>query len=458
MRLVVTIFEPTAGEAIAAIASLDRDHDLVEVRLDAFADAWVDLRPFRAATSKPIIATLRGGGHADFALAYAAGIDFVDVEYAQGVDVGPDPSRVVLSHHDFDAVPDLAPLLKGMRALGCAHTKVAVTPRNFAENRAILEAAGPGVSMIGMGEGGLYSRIAAPFYGSELQFVSVDEQRSAAPGQIPLHRALVLYGDQRGSLHASFLFAVIGNPAGHSGSPAIHNRRFRERGVDAAYTIASTHSFLDFAEPFASGEAFAPAGLSVTAPFKEQALAFAQRAGARIGRNAAEAGAVNTLLRGSDGLYADNTDVDGFQSILQKVCGRDRKSVAIVGAGGTARASLVAARRSGLHATVYNRTPERAAVFADRVESLSSLSRFDGEVIINTLPGGVDLAMPLRPGMTYIQASYQSSEDARSRERAVDGVQQFSGLDLLEAQALRQNDLFVAVCNGESLQNRIPIT
>ena len=170
MRLVVTIFEPTAEEAVATIRSLRNDHDLVEIRLDAIGDSQIDLKRFRAATSKPIIATLRGSGHADFDLAYAAAIDFVDVEYTPGVDLGPDPSRVVLSHHDFDGVPDLGPLLVAMRAFGCAHTKVAVTPRNFAENRAILEAAGHGVSKIGMGERGLYSRI--PLF--PISFLAID--------------------------------------------------------------------------------------------------------------------------------------------------------------------------------------------------------------------------------------------------------------------------------------------
>ncbi len=456
MRLVVTIFEPTAGKAVEAIRSLDRDHDLIEVRLDALADPQTDLRPFRAATAKPIIATLRGGGHVPFERAFAAGIDLVDVEYEPGVELGPDRARVVLSHHDFHAVPDLAPLLTAMRALGCGFIKVAVTPRDFAGNRAILEAAGSGVTMIGMGERGLYSRIAAPFYGSQFQFVSIDDRSSAAPGQLSLDRALDLYGRHRQALHADHLFAVIGNPAGHSGSPAIHNRLFRERGVAAAYTIASTESFTEVAEPFARGDRFAPAGLSVTAPFKEEAFAFAQGIGAGLSRNAMEAGAVNTLLRGTDGIFADNTDIDGFSAILADICGGDRNSVAIIGGGGTARAALVAAARAGLHTTVYNRTLERAASFAGRVESLDALVHFDGEIVINTLPSGVHVAMALRPGMTYIQAAYASPAEGQSQ--SLDGVQVFSGLDLLAAQAIRQNDLFVDICNGEPLRNRMEIS
>src|SRR5437762_4132873 len=102
---------------------------MVEVRVDAFGGAAVDFGALRAATTKPIIVTNRGGAPVDFAAAYGAGIEFVDVEF--GHDPGPRRDRVVLSHHDFASVPDLEKLGRDMRGLGCAQTKIAVTPRNF---------------------------------------------------------------------------------------------------------------------------------------------------------------------------------------------------------------------------------------------------------------------------------------------------------------------------------------
>ena len=197
--------------------------------------------------------------------------------------------------------------------------KIAATPHNFADNARLLAAVGkPGTTIIGMGAHGLYSRILAPFFGSEFQFVSVDEQRSAAPGQLTLQQALAIYGPNRGALKADKLFAIAGNPAAHSGSPAIHNAIFRERGIAAAYSIFETDDFLDVAAPFARGERFAPDGLSVTAPFKEDAFTFAESAGADIRGNAREAGAVNTLVRIEGRIVADNTDVDGFQQLIAK--------------------------------------------------------------------------------------------------------------------------------------------
>lgn len=441
MRLFVTILEATQDAALGAIAGVTEDHDGIEVRAERFPS--FEPEPFRKATAKPIILTFRGKAAGDEVLrrALAAGIDRVDVEYNPGISIA-DPSRTILSLHDFDGLPDLARIVPEMRALGCAHTKVAATPRTFAENRALLSFVAPAVTVIGMGERGLYSRLLAPFLGSELLFASPSDEKSAAPGQITLQRALAIYGDDRSDLRADKVFCVVGDPAGHSLSPSIHNAFFRKKGVPAAYTIASFESFDEIADAFLEGN---PCGLSITAPFKEDAFEFARERGAAMGDNARESGAINTLVRLPEGIVADNTDVDAFSAILAQLCGRDRKSVALVGAGGTARAALVALERAGMHTTVYNRTEENARRIAPRTAPLEDLASFDGEIVINTTPAA-DFEVPLRAGMTYIGAAYGNAA-IESRHAAIRdaGVQVFDGLDLLRLQAVRQHQLFMRV-------------
>ncbi|HEX9491659.1 MAG TPA: type I 3-dehydroquinate dehydratase, partial [Thermoanaerobaculia bacterium] len=218
MQLVVTIYEPTLEKAIDAIRALRADHDMIEVRLDAFSGHGVDA--FRGLTSKPIIFTNRGGEpvESDFGL--------IDVEYGRKV---KHPERTVLSFHDFEGMPDLDALVAAMTALGCAYTKIAVTPRTLAENESLLAAlpltlhplpasgvrAGVrGLTIFGMGERGLYSRILAPFFGSELFFAG-----NAAPGQLSLERALQIYGDRK-LPKPEKIFAIAGNSAGQSLSPS----------------------------------------------------------------------------------------------------------------------------------------------------------------------------------------------------------------------------------------------
>jgi len=321
-------------------------------------------------------------------------------------------------------MPAIGGLLDAMLPQRCAHTKIAITPRTLHENEMLLKALGPlrGVALFGMGERGLYSRILAPFFGSALTFVSVDASRSAAPGQLTIDNALAIYGGRgrpaiRDPRH---IFAVVGNPAGHSLSPSIHNPLFRKHNVSAAYTIASVETFDEVIGPFTAGRI---RGLSVTAPFKDDALAFAKRIGARIADNAGEANAVNTLVTIEGQVLADNTDVDGFEILLGDVAG---KRAAVVGAGGTGRAALVALRRRGFETMVYNRSPRPGT------EPLEKLMKFDGDVIINALPAGVEVQMP--NVRTYIQAAYGGQRPTDNGQR------------LLQAQAIRQNELFVRAC------------
>jgi shikimate dehydrogenase/3-dehydroquinate dehydratase type I len=428
MKLIVTVFNPEE------VTTLPADHDGVEIRAENLPP--LDVVATRALTDKPLILTHRGKRVEDAVLQRAldAGFDYVDVEYRDGLELSVDPSRVILSYHDYDGMPDVAALLASMKKTGAAHLKVAVTPRNFADNQRLLQSIAPGVTVIGMGERGLYSRILAPFLGSEMAFVAASQL--AAPGQLTLQRALDIYGSDRANIRSEAVFAIAGNPAGHSLSPSIHNRRFREKGVRGAYTIASFESFEELIGPFVSRQL---RGLSVTAPFKDKAFAFAQKAQAEIGRNAKDAGAVNTLVNAGETIIADNTDVDGFDMLLRRVCGRDRKSVALIGSGGTARAALVAATRQGMHVTVYNRTETKAADlamrFPARAAGLDQLRSFDGEIIINTVPSHIDV--PLRPGMAYLEAAYGEVKVNYP------GVDYIDGIELLNAQAVRQHELFM---------------
>ncbi|HEX8616883.1 MAG TPA: type I 3-dehydroquinate dehydratase [Thermoanaerobaculia bacterium] len=426
MKLFVTILEETCGAAIDAIRALRHEHDGVEVRAERFPS--IDLHAIRAATEKQIILTYRTGATGvqpvgrvanESSDALAAGIDLVDVEWHDGVEIDV-PERTVLSHHDYEGVRDVERIFAAMRARGCAHTKLAATPLDFADNLRLLSLL-PG-TVIGMGERGLYSRILAPFKGAELAFVAATHV--AAPGQLTLERALEIYG--RGLLRAEKVFAVAGNPAGHSLSPSIHNRLFREKGVPAAYTIASVERFAELTGAFLRGE---PCGLSVTAPFKDDAYAFAQEQGAEIGENAARARAVNTLVNIDGKILADNTDVDGFAALLPRA-----RSAGIVGAGGTARAARVALENAGIPATVFNRTASKADA------PLEALAGFDGDLIINTLPAGAGVAIP--PCRTYIEAAYGGET------REVEAAQRIGGLELLHAQAIRQHELFMKVFHG----------
>lgn len=425
MKLFVTILERTQAETLAAIRALATDHDGVEVRAEGFPE--LDFHALRATTTKPIILTYRGerGPSVDARreAALAAGIDLVDVEWSDGVTIAA-PERTVISHHDYQGMRDAEAIMSRMRALGCRETKLAMTPLNFADNERLLQLQpeSGNVSVIGMGERGLYSRILAPFRGASLTFVA--GFGVAAPGQLTLARAQQIYGTSREALRASRIFAVVGDPAGHSLSPSIHNALFRDKGVAAAYTIASIATFAEIETAFLRGDL---SGLSVTAPFKDDAYRLALALGVEPASNARRAGAVNTLVNVRGSIIADNTDVDGFAALIPP----GTRRAAIVGAGGTARAARVALDDAGVTSTIYNRTRSKGDA------PLQALATFDGDLIINTLPAGVDIEVPACE--TLIEAAYNGAP------RRATAATRFGGLDLLMAQAVRQHELFMKV-------------
>ena len=409
MRLVVTVF---------AIDEIRPEYDAVELRAENLSD--LDLRALRAATAKPIILTYRGSRVPDVRRALDVGIDFVDVEWQDGVEIIA-PERTVLSHHDYEGMRDVETIFAAMKARKCAYTKIAATPHNFADNERLLRLL-PG-TVIGMGERGLYSRILAPFLGSELVFVAGNA--IAAPGMLTLERALAIYGSE--PQRAERVFAILGNPSGHSLSPTVHNRYFREKGVPGAYTIASFETFDEIKDAFLRGD---PCGLSVTTPFKEDAFRFGQNH--EMGENARRARAVNTLVNVRGKIIADNTDVDGFVALLESGgVAAAVQSAALLGAGATARAALVALEDARIPTTIFNRTVHPG------MQPLDNLANFEGDLIINTLPANV--ALPIPPCDTYIEAAYSGAP------REVQARKRIGGIELLHAQAVRQHQLFMKV-------------
>ena len=410
MKLVVTVLEETCDRAIDVIRSLAAHHDMVEVRAERFPA--IDLDAIREATRKPIVLTYRSVGEriakGASSTALAKGIDFIDVEWPHPVEM---PERTVYSHHDYEGVADVEEIMRTMREAGCAYTKLAASPHSLADNERLLKLL-PG-TVIGMGERGLYARILAPFLGSELAFVAASQL--AAPAQLTLERALEIYSTE--PQRAERVFAIAGNPAGHSLSPLIHNAYFRAKGVPAAYTIASFESFHEIADVLKSGRI---AGLSVTTPFKEEALRVADE----IAPNASRAGAANTLVNLDGRIHADNTDVDGFAALIPLNANR----AAVLGSGPTARAAQVALEDATIPWTAFTRA------------NMSELRHFDGDLIVNALPPEADVAIPRC--RTYVEAAYSGTP------RQVDTEHRIGGLDLLRAQAVRQHALFMKVFDG----------
>jgi shikimate dehydrogenase len=149
---------------------------------------------------------------------------------------------------------------------------------------------------------------------------------------------------------------LLGHPVEHSLSPAMHNAAFRALGLSHSYeALDVTADALPAAvQRIRSGELL---GANVTVPHKETVMALVDTWDGPT----AEIGAANTLSRTADGkrVLASNTDAVGFAYATRGLA-LDGARVLLLGAGGAARAVLVALLVRGAHVVITNRTPERA--------------------------------------------------------------------------------------------------
>ncbi len=247
--------------------------------------------------------------------------------------------------------------------------------------------------------------------------------------------------------------AVLGRPISHSLSPVIHSA-----GYEAAALTGWSYGAYECGEEelsgFVAGLDAEWVGLSLTMPLKEVALDVADE----VASVAASIGAANTLLRLPDGTWrAENTDAPGMVDALVAAGAAVAEQVCVLGAGGTARAALAAARDLGATAvTVYARRPSAIDALTPVADDLGltligagwgeAVRAGEADVIVSTVPRGVadGLAPEIewRPGAVLFDAVYDPWPTPLAAAAGVAGCRVVSGLDLLLAQAVRQFELF----------------
>jgi shikimate dehydrogenase len=156
---------------------------------------------------------------------------------------------------------------------------------------------------------------------------------------------------------ATRLLAVLGDPVGHSLSPVIQNAALRATGRDGVYVALRCDA--PSLEGLVRGIARAGGAGNVTLPHKERTAALLDAPSPAVART----GACNTFWSEDGCLHGDNTDVEGFRRALAALLGGPPtgQTVLLLGAGGAARAALVALLEDGAREVrVLNRSVERA--------------------------------------------------------------------------------------------------
>ncbi len=244
---------------------------------------------------------------------------------------------------------------------------------------------------------------------------------------------------------------VIGDPIAHSKSPLIHGFWLDALGINAAYRVHRVTA--DALPGYFADRAADPdwRGCNVTLPHKLAALDHvADPGGVR-----ASIGAINTVFRDEAGtLTGTNTDAAGFWSPISAL-DLTARPVAVVGAGGAARAVLFALARLGVGpVTLFNRTPLKAAALLAQFGLKGEVKPLGAPIppvalLVNASTLGMtgqpsldlDLSTLPEDAIVYdiVYSPLETGLLARARDRGLDTV---DGLDMLIGQAALAFELF----------------
>ena len=389
----MTLTGKTLDENLKLVKKYEKYIDIVELRVDHLdEDEQLYARRFPAMIYQPCILTIRrdidgglftGGEFARTNL-YARALAFANPDKSKNfafVDFEDDfhiPSiqdaamafgvKIIRSYHNMkDPVTNIRERCDIMRKTGYEIPKIAFMPHSLSD---VLNLIKEGERMTqyehilcAMGPLGFPSRILASYTNSFLTYVSPQEvlENTKAIGHIDPVTINDVYHFHSINQDTS-LYGITGWPLLKTSSPEIHNKGYAAKGMNAVYIpyrsplIADTLSFC---------EGIGVKGLSVTIPHKESVLYYLHEQSPEV----VQIGACNTIVRKNNKWLGYNTDAPGFRRALEEFLGPVKikhKKVAVIGAGGAAKAIVYVLKQMGARVCIFNRTVETAAQLADK--------------------------------------------------------------------------------------------
>ncbi|MGO8792368.1 MAG: shikimate dehydrogenase [Terriglobia bacterium] len=484
-RIYVSLAAPTlsAMEDLAVrVSGVPVGYELRLDFLQDFANLELQLRQMLTRLHFPqTIATCRmvaAGGNmqgtladqmAILAAAVRAGCQWVDVEIESVQKGGAAllkelrPAKIVVSYHDFQKTPPLAPVYRRMVRLPVQAVKIATQGRYLRDNsqiRRLLKAhrrSTPRLVALAMGASGMPSRLLSLRWGSAFTYAAPANHSPAAAGQISAETMRSVYRVERLDSRTQ-LYGVLGSHASMSLSPAMQNAAFQAKHVNAVFLPCQTSKLADF---LAFARDVELQGFAVTMPFKRAVL----RALDWVDPLANRIGACNTVALQRGRWLGWNTDAAAVVEVLTKRLRLAGSRILILGAGGAARAAAYAVRAEGAEVIITARRETLARTLArgvaaqvvpwDNVESL------EADAVINATPVGmyphvesapIDLArLRVRVvfDMVYFPLGTRFLNEARGR-----GLTTISGLEMLVAQGARQFEIWTGLSAPRALMEQ----
>ena len=359
-------------------------------------------------------------------------------------------ARLIVSYHNFTRTPALAPVLARLERIPADGYKLVTTAAKHSDSGRILELsrAEPKVPSIflAMGEQGLTSRVLASASGNLFTYAAPSSGAGTAPGQVTAQQLRHLYRADR-LTRAAKVYGVIASPVRHSISPAVHNRAFQAKRMDAVYLpfLVGAGQLKDFFQ-FA---AMVPiCGFSVTIPHKRAIVKMLDH----VDPLSKRIGAVNTVFRKAGKWRGANSDVAGVLTPLARHVRLSNATVLIAGYGGAARSAACAVADAGAKVFITGRDMKQAGALARFCDGAaispgeSCAREFD--VLINATPLGMfpDVDQSFFPGK--IPASlvfdmvYNPQETLLLKMAREQGKTVIPGIEMFIEQAVKQFELW----------------
>lgn len=364
----------------------------------------------------------------------------------------------ILSYHDFSKTPDfIHELHKEFESHRPELVKIACLANSNSDFAKVLElyknANLPLVAFC-MGSIGFPSRLLSLRQdGCPWMYANFSENLVNAPG-IPLFKNLISTYPVKNLSNETRVYGVVGDPIGHSLSPAIHNACFKDLNYPGVY-LPFHVSVSDFSQAINEFNRIPVEGLSVTIPHKERAFKIASTSSDL----AKQIGAANTLVKTNVGYHAENTDATGIIAAIKTKLGDSLKSmnVLVLGAGGVSRAAVFALKNAGCNVKLTNRSEERAEMLAvdAGVQNIpwSQRGSFKSGLLVNCTSVGMHPNKDDSPwdskwftkGHIAFDTVYNPIETRFLREAAEAHAVTIDGVEMFVHQAAEQFNLFTSL-------------
>ena len=246
------------------------------------------------------------------------------------------------------------------------------------------------------------------------------------------------------------LFAVIGNPVSHSLSPTMHNCAFAATGYNGLYLpleIGDIHSAVSGLKALNFG------GASITIPHKVSVIELLDE----LDDMALKIKAVNTVVNKDGLLLGYNTDCSGAIMALSNITPITDREVAIIGAGGAARAIGYGVKARKGRITILNRSKPKGEKLARDLDAafipLAEVTRLNCNILVNTTSVGMtphmdDMCVPtdvLDKNMVVMDIVYNPLKTKLLREAEKIGCTIIDGLSMFIYQGAGQFELWTGL-------------